>query len=282
MSSPITRSAGEGIDGTRIFTHFPPADTYNAQIFGEDSPGRPATSRTPVDEPLAHGVRPRRRWRRTDPRDDGARAAVANLEGSPKVVVETPRDFFTKAEAEYPDAPVWVGELYLEFHRGTYTTHVNVKQSNRRTEHQLFEAELWATTATLLTGAHLPVRRDSTSSGARRWSTSSTTSSRARRSAGCTGMPRSSYEMLNERLRAVIADCAGGLLGVTGQASRRPGRRGAVRRVVANAAPHARRGAWRLFGAGTGGSCWHHHARTARGATRSVLDNGLVRVRGRA
>ena len=33
---------------------------------------------------------------------------VANLEGSPKVVVEKPRDFFAKAEAEYGEAPVWV------------------------------------------------------------------------------------------------------------------------------------------------------------------------------
>jgi alpha-mannosidase len=46
--------------------------------------------------------------------------------------------------------------MYLEFHRGTYTTHVKTKQGNRRTEHLLFEAELWCATAALLTGYAYP------------------------------------------------------------------------------------------------------------------------------
>ncbi len=74
---------------------------------------------------------------------------LADLEGSPKVVVEHPDEFFAKARAEYPDAPVWVGELYLELHRATYTSQARTKQGNRRSEHRLREAELWATTAAL-------------------------------------------------------------------------------------------------------------------------------------
>ncbi len=72
---------------------------------------------------------------------------TADLEGSPRVVLETPAAFFAAAEQEYRDAPVWAGELYLEIHRGTYTSQAKTKQGNRRSEHLLREAELWAATA---------------------------------------------------------------------------------------------------------------------------------------
>ena len=33
-----------------------------------------------------------------------------------------------------PEVPVWVGELYLELHRGTYTTQGRIKRYNRELE----------------------------------------------------------------------------------------------------------------------------------------------------
>src|SRR6185312_982892 len=48
------------------------------------------------------------------------------------------------------------GELYLEFHRGTYTSQARTKRGNRRSEHLLREAELWATTAAVRAGAAYP------------------------------------------------------------------------------------------------------------------------------
>ncbi|MEU6979190.1 glycoside hydrolase family 38 C-terminal domain-containing protein [Streptomyces sp. NPDC046371] len=147
----------EGIDGTRIFTHFPPADTYNAEV----TPGE-----------LAHAVRNFQDKGAANSsllpfgygdggggptREMLARARrLADLEGAPKVVIEPPADFFARAHAEYPDAPVWLGELYLEFHRGTLTSQLRTKQGNRRSEHLLREAELWAATATVRTGAPYP------------------------------------------------------------------------------------------------------------------------------
>ena len=61
--------------------------------------------------------------------------------------MEGPRPFFTEAEAEIRDPAVWVGELYLEFHRGTYTTQAATKRGNRRAEFALRDAELWASLA---------------------------------------------------------------------------------------------------------------------------------------
>jgi alpha-mannosidase len=140
----------EGIDGTRIFTHFPPVDTYNARFSGAEmaravrtyrEKGRGTRSLAPFGWGDGGGGPTREMMERA--------RRLADLEGSPKVVVEHPDAFFAKARAEYPDAPVWNGELYLELHRGTYTTQARTKQGNRRSEHLLREAELWATTAAL-------------------------------------------------------------------------------------------------------------------------------------
>ncbi len=52
--------------------------------------------------------------------------------------------------------PIWKDELYLEFHRGCYTTHVDQKRQNRRCEELLYQAELLSSLATICTGAVYP------------------------------------------------------------------------------------------------------------------------------
>ncbi len=138
----------EGIDGTRVFTHFPPVDTYNAELSGRELAhaarnfrDKGAASRSLV--PFGHGD-----GGGGPTREMLARASrTASLAGSPAVTVERPAAFFEAAHEEYADAPVWVGELYLEIHRGTYTSQAAMKQGNRRSEHLLREAELWSATA---------------------------------------------------------------------------------------------------------------------------------------
>ena len=39
--------------------------------------------------------------------------------------------------------PRYVGELYFQAHRGTYTSQARIKQANRRLEFALREAEFW-------------------------------------------------------------------------------------------------------------------------------------------
>jgi alpha-mannosidase len=147
----------EGLDGTRVFTHFPPVDTYNAELRGDELAWAAANFKEKGDAtrslvPFGYGDGgggPTREMLERARR-------LADLEGSPRVTVESPAAFFTEAEAEYPDAPVWSGELYLEFHRGTYTSQARTKAGNRRSERLLREAELWAATAAVRTGAAYP------------------------------------------------------------------------------------------------------------------------------
>ncbi|MBN3938797.1 alpha-mannosidase [Nostoc sp. NMS9] len=55
-----------------------------------------------------------------------------------------------------PLFPTWNDELYLEFHRGCYTTHGDQKRWNRRCENLLYQAELFATLATVGCGVTYP------------------------------------------------------------------------------------------------------------------------------
>jgi alpha-mannosidase len=148
----------EGIDGTRVFAHFPPSDTYSSDLSAEQlargarqyaEKGHSNVSLLPFGYGDGGGG-PTREMMATAKR-------TASLEGSPTVEIATPREFFELAEADYPDAPVWSGELYLEFHRGTYTSQARTKRGNRRSEHLLREAELWAVAAFVRAGLAYPV-----------------------------------------------------------------------------------------------------------------------------
>ncbi|WP_371795036.1 alpha-mannosidase [Streptomyces sp. NBC_01718] len=141
----------EGIDGTRVFTHFPPVDTYNANFHARQlahaeqnfaDKGRATRSLVPFGWGDGGGGPTREMLEKA--------RRLRDLEGSPRVEIEKPSAFFAAAEEEYAEqAPVWSGELYLELHRATYTTQAKTKQGNRRSEHLLREAELWATAAAL-------------------------------------------------------------------------------------------------------------------------------------
>ncbi len=52
--------------------------------------------------------------------------------------------------------PVWKDELYLEFHRGCFTTHADQKRSNRHCEDLLYQAELWSALACIVTKKSYP------------------------------------------------------------------------------------------------------------------------------
>ncbi|MFC9711893.1 alpha-mannosidase [Paenibacillus sp. NPDC056933] len=67
--------------------------------------------------------------------------------GQPRNGYSTAGAFFAGIEKAQPDLPKWHGDLYLELHRGTYTTHGRNKRNNRKAEVLYREAELWNTLA---------------------------------------------------------------------------------------------------------------------------------------
>ena len=71
----------------------------------------------------------------------------------PVLEFTTAEDFLAELAGEISDSyPLWQDELYLEFHRGCYTTHADQKKWNRRCEDLLYQAELFASFASIVTG----------------------------------------------------------------------------------------------------------------------------------
>ena len=140
----------EGIDGSRILTHFPPADTYN--------------SVANVKEVLYNVSNFKDHERANESYllfgfgDGGGGPTPAMLEqlrrmqdvdGLPRTQIRAPRDFFARCEADLKDPLVMSGELYFELHRGTYTSQARNKKYNRQSELLLRDAELLALLAHL-------------------------------------------------------------------------------------------------------------------------------------
>ena len=147
----------EGIDGSQVFTHFPSMDTYNSQLSGMEV--AKAARQFKENRVTSRSIAPVG-WGDggggTTREMAGKAARLRDLEGSAQVVWEHPDAFFDAAKAELPHPAVWVGELYLELHRGTLTSQHATKALHRWAEHALVEAELWAATDAVRMGAEYP------------------------------------------------------------------------------------------------------------------------------
>jgi alpha-mannosidase len=128
----------EGIDGSRIFTHFPPADTYN----GSFTPDEVAWSIRNFKD----GHSSKRSLYLFGWGDGGGGPQPEMIESAHRLGVEIGRaaDFFGAASAEANGLATSVGELYFELHRGTYTSQSRTKRLNRLAQQSLREAEMWS------------------------------------------------------------------------------------------------------------------------------------------
>ncbi len=132
-----------GIDGSEILTHFPPENTYNSQLDTEFL--MPAVDsfheKDFIDEFISlFGVGDGGGGPKAESIECGRR--MANLEGAPRVKFGRADAFFEGLDKYRGEVSTWVGELYLELHRGTYTTQALVKKRSRQIEHRLRELEM--------------------------------------------------------------------------------------------------------------------------------------------
>ncbi len=155
-----------GIDGTSVFATFLTARRSGSDGFG--------SSYTPMLTPSwVKGS-----YERYEPKelnsntivtfghgDGGGGPTDENLEfynrlkrgvpGIPQTQMEFAGDYVERMRQKLendPKLPKWVGELYLEFHRGTYTSVAKNKKNNRKCEFLYQNAEAAAYMAKVLTG----------------------------------------------------------------------------------------------------------------------------------
>jgi len=132
-----------GLDGSRVLSHFLTSDTYNSDC-------------TPKQLRCSE-----RAFRQSDRCNswlyafgwgDGGGGPTTEMletldrsvdcEEMPRVRQTTIRQFAEVLHADAENLPAWDGELYLEYHRGTLTTHAANKKANRLGELRLRDIEI--------------------------------------------------------------------------------------------------------------------------------------------
>ncbi len=171
---PVDRFMWEGIDGTEIYTNF-----ITAQDFRGMNPPRYTTYVGHLNPTQIKGTHTRfsqkeygNRTMTTYGWGDGGggptktmletqRRLSKGLPGMPVTQMTTLREYLDKTKVDFDAAclktkrtPKWVGELYLEFHRGTYTSMAKVKRSNRKSEFGLGKVEALSYTDLLFGGSY--------------------------------------------------------------------------------------------------------------------------------
>lgn len=162
---PNTTFNWVSLDGSQMLMHLAPSNTYGAQCDVGDAV-RSMSQHKSLSEsryslllfgngdggggPLATMLEKLRRLR-------GVSDTVGNL---PRVTIgESVTEFYNRVEKETDGGrklATWSGELYLEFHRGTYTSQSKTKRNNRKCEVLLHDIEYLATVASIYTDYKYP------------------------------------------------------------------------------------------------------------------------------
>jgi alpha-mannosidase len=133
----------QGLDGTKVLTHF---STTPAQNLGTWTNFQQKELQQSLLMAFGFG----------DGGGGPTREMLENIEAMrefpalPRMRNGSVKEFYQNLEAESgATLPTWNGELYLELHRGTYTTQSRNKRANRKSEFLLHDAEFLATFAHL-------------------------------------------------------------------------------------------------------------------------------------
>jgi alpha-mannosidase len=151
---PFTFFWWEGPDGSRVLTHIPP------RTYGDDVTLKAINDALEKDKEARLGVAPALLFGESD---GGGGPRVTDVERIPRLMASpyapeieicNVTEYFDQLSktAKYP---VFADEMYVETHRGTYTTQARTKRNNRKAECALYTAEAAAAAATVL-GARYP------------------------------------------------------------------------------------------------------------------------------
>lgn len=169
---PFDTFTWRGIDGSCVNTHF-----LTGQKKGKGEPDRRTTYVGHVTAEMVAGTYERYKNKALHNEalltfgfgDGGGGPTSEDLEiyrrsergipGSPNARIGFAGEFLSGLEKKTEKSkllPEWRGELYLEFHRGTYTSIAKNKRNNRKSEFLYLDAELLSSLSRHLTGASFP------------------------------------------------------------------------------------------------------------------------------
>ncbi|QOJ01370.1 MAG: alpha-mannosidase [Phycisphaeraceae bacterium] len=157
---PHTTWLWRGIDGSTVLAHNTPGKDYNATNTPRElRRGESSHRDKDLQRHTPDGPAPGARWLQPFGFGDGGGGPTEwsiryaqlaeSCDGLPRVTLGRADTFgrdlakdLDLAREQGREIPVWDGELYLELHRGTLTTHAAVKRANRLAEESLKAAEL--------------------------------------------------------------------------------------------------------------------------------------------
>ena len=167
---PFDTFMWRGIDGTEVLSHFIPTQscddkgfmtTYNGYLSPDQVIGgwrRYSNKDLNKNVLFSYGWGDGGGGPTRDMLEHGRRMEKG-IPGCPTLKQEFARDFFDRLASEVKDSdrlPVWAGELYLEFHRGTLTAQSRNKKYNRKSEYLYQDAETLGVLAKLLASKEYP------------------------------------------------------------------------------------------------------------------------------
>ncbi|MCI8682277.1 MAG: alpha-mannosidase [Lachnospiraceae bacterium] len=162
----------EGIDGTKVLTHFSPSRDYGKGAIE----GSAETEHFTTYNAMLNPSQVKGNWQRYSQKElhtdtlmsfgygDGGGGPTAEMlenckrleqgiPGSPRAKQSHALEFFQNLEKTVTGnryLPKWVGELYLEYHRGTYTSMARNKKFNRQSEFACENLEFYSVLAKTL------------------------------------------------------------------------------------------------------------------------------------
>jgi len=174
---PYDTFAWEGIDGTSILSYFVTTSDYCKPHLAGSQPSHFTTYNGEMTPNEMKGT-----WDRYQQKvltnevlslygygDGGGGTTPEMLEtrrrlsygipGCPKVTVDTASNFFLRLNEKVKGnkrLPKWVGEIYLENHRGTYTSMSRNKKFNRKSELAFGDVEFLSVLSNILAGNEYP------------------------------------------------------------------------------------------------------------------------------
>jgi alpha-mannosidase len=145
----------EGVDGTRLLSYFPPEGyTSRVQLDSVSNNITKYEATTGYKKSLIlYGI---------GDHGGGPNKEILNrvrdynkLYIAPDFIHSKSGDFLNNIQKDLGDnIPVWNDDLYLEYHRGTYTTQAKVKKGNRESESLISTAEKLASFANIIGGTY--------------------------------------------------------------------------------------------------------------------------------
>lgn len=136
----------EGMDGSRITTFLPTSYTYKTSPEEANNVWKNRSQMRELEAflyPFGYG-------------DGGGGPCrdhieyvrrYENLEGSVRMSMTSPQQFFEEMDQSGGPKHTYVGELYFTCHRGTYTSQALMKKNNRQGEKMMHDLELWSAMA---------------------------------------------------------------------------------------------------------------------------------------